>query len=62
MAENIYEFTPSEVQSTFASGLNGSWALAFEPQAVPEPSVLGLLAVGAAVFIGRRLKLIVMGS
>src|SRR5208282_5508457 len=40
----IYEFTPGGVQSTFASGLNDPVGLAFQP--VPEPSALGLLAVG----------------
>ena len=49
---NIYEFTPDGVQSTFASGLNGPSQMAF--QSVPEPSVLGLLAVGATILIVRR--------
>jgi hypothetical protein len=40
----INKFTPSGTESTFASGLSGPVALAFEP--VPEPSALGLLAVG----------------
>ena len=48
---NIYEFTPGGAQSTFASGLNVPVDLAF--QTVPEPSVLGLLAVGAAAVLGR---------
>jgi PEP-CTERM motif len=49
----IYEYTPGGSQSTFASGLNGPTFLAFQP--VPEPSALGLLAIGtAAVSIRRR--------
>jgi hypothetical protein len=53
---NIYEFTPGGMQSTFASGLDGPIFLAFQP--VPEPSVLGLLAVGAAALIIHRRKLV----
>ena len=49
---NIYKFTPGGVQSTFASGLNHSSGLAFQP--VPEPSVLGLLAVGTITLLVRR--------
>ncbi|MGH7993880.1 MAG: PEP-CTERM sorting domain-containing protein, partial [Limisphaerales bacterium] len=49
---NIYEFTPGGVQSTFASGLNGPTHLAFQSE-VPEPSVLGLLAVGVTAFLIR---------
>jgi hypothetical protein len=49
---NIYEFTPGGVESTFASGLSGPLGLAFQP--VPEPSALGLLAVGATAFLVRR--------
>jgi DNA-binding beta-propeller fold protein YncE len=41
---NIYEFTPGGVRSTFASSLDGPVPLAFQP--VPEPSALGLVAVG----------------
>jgi len=40
----IYKYTPGGTRSTFASGLNGPFDLAFQP--VPEPSALGLLAVG----------------
>jgi len=39
-------------QSTFAAGLCGIAALAF--QSVPEPSFLALLAVGAAAFLVRH--------
>jgi hypothetical protein len=49
---NIYEFIPGGVQSTFASGLGKLTGLAFQP--VPEPSVLGLLAVGVAALLVRR--------
>jgi hypothetical protein len=49
---NIYEFTPGGAQTTFASGLSYPAGLAF--QTVPEPSALGLLAVGAAAFLVRR--------
>jgi len=54
---NIYEFTPGGVRSTFASGLgNDVWDLAFQGETlpVPEPSALGLLAVGAAALLVRR--------
>ena len=52
---NIYEFTPSGVQSTFASGLYEPIELAFQGVTlpVPEPSVLGLLAVGATALLVR---------
>jgi len=47
---SITEFTPGGVQSTFASGLasDGPTVLAFQGESlpVPEPSALGLLAVG----------------
>ena len=49
---NIYEFTPGGAQSTFASGLGGPTFLAFQP--VPEPSTLGLLAVGLTSLVARR--------
>ena len=48
----IVEITPGGVQSTFASGLYSPTALAFQP--VPEPSALGLLAVGATALLVRR--------
>jgi streptogramin lyase len=49
----IYKFTPGGTESTFASGLDGPTALAFQP--VPEPSALGLLAVGVtAMLVCRR--------
>ena len=49
---NIYEYTPGGAQTAFASGLSNPAGLAFQP--VPEPSALGLLAVGAAAFLVRR--------
>jgi glucose/arabinose dehydrogenase len=51
---NIFEFTPSGVKSTFASGLDNPNGLAFQPEPTPEPSALGLLAVGAAALLVRR--------
>ena len=48
---NIYEFTPGGVQSTFASGGNPG-GLAFQP--VPEPSALGLLALGVTALLVHR--------
>ena len=53
---NIYEFTPDGVQSTFAAGLPAPVELAFQGKLlpVPEPSALGLLAVGATAFLIRR--------
>ncbi len=48
----IYEYTPSGVPSTLASGLEDLADLAFQP--IPEPSVLGLLAVGLTAFLARR--------
>ena len=53
---NIYEFTPSGAGSAFASGLNGPIGLAFQGETlpVPEPSVLGLLAVGVTALLVRR--------
>ena len=58
---NIYEFTPAGVQSTFASGLPAPAELAFqgEPLPVPEPSALGLLAVGVTALLVRRRNLAV---
>jgi sugar lactone lactonase YvrE len=55
-SDDIYEYTPGGGQSTFASGADYSVGLAFQP--VPEPSVLGLLAVGVtALIFHRRRKL-----
>jgi hypothetical protein len=51
---DIYEFTSGGSQSTFASGLNPD-ALAFQP--VPEPSSLGVLAIGTTAFVVRHRKL-----
>jgi hypothetical protein len=58
-SDNIYEYTPGGVQSTFASGLSEPVGLAFQGETlpVPEPSALGLLAVGAASLFFRRRKL-----
>jgi hypothetical protein len=52
----IVEITPGGAQSTFASGLDSPAGIAFQP--VPEPPVLGLLAVGtAALLVWRRRNL-----
>jgi hypothetical protein len=55
---NIYEFSESGVQSTFATGLNNPEGLAFmgEILPVPEPPALGLLAAGASAMLARRRK------
>ena len=52
----IYEFTPGGVKSTFASGLSNLDQMAFQGIAlpVPEPSALGLLAVGTTALLVRR--------
>jgi hypothetical protein len=44
---NIYKYTPAGVQSTFASGIDSALGLAFQGVTlpVPEPSLLGLLAI-----------------
>jgi sugar lactone lactonase YvrE len=58
----IYEFAPSGAQSTFASGLYVPTGLAFQSVTlpIPEPSALGLLAVGigglSALLVVRRRK------
>ena len=56
---NIYEFTPGGARSTFASGLSRPAGLAFQGETlpVPEPSALGLLAVGVTAFLVRHRKL-----
>ncbi|MGB8368204.1 MAG: PEP-CTERM sorting domain-containing protein [Limisphaerales bacterium] len=51
---SIIEITPGGAQSTFASGLDEPVGLAF--QLVPEPSALGLLAVGATALLVRRCR------
>jgi hypothetical protein len=54
---NIYEYTPGGARTTFASGLAGPLTLAFQGEAlpIPEPSTLGLLAVGiTALLVHRR--------
>jgi hypothetical protein len=50
----ITEITPGGIQSTFASGLSPT-DLAFQGETlpVPEPSALGLLAVGATALLVR---------
>ena len=56
---NIYEYTPSGVKSTFASGLNNAvTGLAFQP--VPEPSAWVLLAIGATILFPfvRRTRIV----
>ena len=52
---NIYDYTPGGVESTFASTF-GPMALAFQDEMlpVPEPSALGLLAVGVTALLGRH--------
>jgi len=57
-SENIYEYTPAGVRSTFASGIF-SEGLAFQGETlrVPEPSALGLLAAGVTALLVRRRKL-----
>jgi DNA-binding beta-propeller fold protein YncE len=47
----IDEITPDGVQNTFAIGDIGT-ALTIQP--APEPSVLGLLAIGATALLVRR--------
>jgi hypothetical protein len=56
---NIYEFTPGGARSTFATGLSRPAGLAFQGETlpVPEPSALGLLAVGASTLLVCRRKL-----
>src|SRR5208282_2898869 len=52
----INEFTPGGARSVFASGLDYPTFLAFQGETlpVPEPSALGLLAVGASALLVRR--------
>ena len=56
---NIYKFTPGGVQSIFASGLPAPAGLAFQGVIVPvpEPSILGLLVVGASALLVRQRKM-----
>jgi hypothetical protein len=51
----IYEYTSDGTRSTFASGLTEATGLAFRGLMlpVPEPSSLGLLAVGATILFVR---------
>jgi WD40 repeat protein len=51
-SDSIIEITPDGAQSTFASGLHQALGVAFQP--VPEPSALGLLAVGITALLVRR--------
>jgi hypothetical protein len=50
---NLYKFTPGGVRSTFATGLGDPTGVAIQgiTLPVPEPSALGLLAVGASALI-----------
>ena len=54
----IVEFTPSGMQTTFANwwGTDAPTSIAFQGETlpVPEPSVFGLLAVGATTLLVRR--------
>lgn len=52
----ITKISPSGVQSLFASGIGLPTGLAFQGETlpVPEPSVFGLLAAGAAAYLGCR--------
>ncbi len=50
--DRIVKITPDGAQSTFASGLYQAYGVAF--QTVPEPFVLGLLAVGVTALLIRR--------
>jgi hypothetical protein len=48
----IYEFTPSGVQSTFATtGLIFPHSLAFQ---IPEPSALAMFGIGSLALLGQR--------
>jgi hypothetical protein len=51
----VLEFAPNGAESTFASILGQTDGLAFQP--VPEPSVLGLLGVGAVALFARARKI-----
>ena len=55
---SIYEFTPDGTQTTFASGLHLPLGLAFQGVTlpVPEPSTLGLLAIGTLALLLRRCR------
>jgi hypothetical protein len=46
---DIYKITPDGTRSTFATGLIQPNGLAFQP--IPEPSVFGMSAAGAAAFL-----------
>jgi DNA-binding beta-propeller fold protein YncE len=56
---DIIEITPGGAESTFASGLSYPDGLAFQGETlpVPEPSTLGLLAVGVTALLVRRRNL-----
>ncbi|MGA9777605.1 MAG: PEP-CTERM sorting domain-containing protein [Verrucomicrobiia bacterium] len=51
----ITEIAPGGAQSTFASGLQNPFGLAIQGETlpVPEPSALGLLAIGATALLVR---------
>jgi hypothetical protein len=53
---HIYKYTPGGTRSTFASGLSAPEELAFQGETlpVPEPSALGLIAVGVTALFSRR--------
>jgi hypothetical protein len=57
---SIIEITPGGGVSTFASGLDSPVGIAFQGVTlpVPEPSVLGLLAVGATALLIHRRNLV----
>jgi hypothetical protein len=54
---NIYEFAPNGTRSSYASGFESPWGLAF---AVPEPSagmLIGLGSIALLAFRNRRVQL-----
>ena len=53
---DINEFSPSGVESTFNSSLPDPLYLAFEPEPVPEPSVLVLIVIGVTGLVIRHRK------
>jgi hypothetical protein len=54
----IYKYSKGGTQSTFVSGLSNLVGLAFQGETlpVPEPSTLGLLAIGITALLVRRRK------
>jgi len=59
-SDSITEILPDGVQSTFASGPYVPYGLAMEGEIlpVPEPSALGLLAVGFGVLLVRQRRIL----